>query len=263
MTKLSDTESNQNNHANPKGTDNFVRLRVAITGGTSGLGLAFVREFVRRGARVAFVARSPERVEQVAREHGAHGIVGDISIKDDIYPIAVQIAGELGGLDVLINNASDLGPIPLKMLSDTECEDLERAFDTNVIGPFRLTKALMGALAASAREGRGAVVLNISSDAAINAYPGWGAYGSSKAALHHLTHIWNEEHAADGVRFLSLDPGDMDTPMHAAAIPDADPETLKRPETAASELTEAITAVLVRRESESMDFVPALEGANQ
>lgn len=222
--------------------------RVAITGGTSGLGLALVRELLGRGARVAFVARTRERVEQVALEHrGAHGIVGDISSRDDIYPIAVQVVGELGGLDVLINNASDLGPVPLMTLSDTECEDLERAFSTNVIGPFRLTKALMGALAASAREGRGAVVLNISSDAAGNPYPGWGAYGASKAALHQLSRIWNEEHAADGVRFLSLDPGDMDTPMHAAAVPDADPSALKRPEDAARELADAIGDALRRR----------------
>ena len=225
--------------------DGFSGLRVAITGGTSGLGLALVRELLSRGARVAFVARTRERVEQVVRENpGAHGIVGDVSAKNDIYPMAIQITGELGGLDVLVNNASDLGPTPLAMLSDTECEDLERAFATNVFGPFRLTKALMGALAASAREGRGAVVLNISSDAAINAYPGWGAYGSSKAALHHLSRIWNEEHANEGVRFLSLDPGDMDTPMHAAAIPDADPATLKRPEESARELIEAIEAAL-------------------
>ena len=223
----------------------FSGARVAITGGTSGLGMALVRELISRGARVAFVARTRERVEQVARENpGAHGIVGDVAAKNDIYPMAIQITGELGGLDVLINNASDLGPTPLAMLSDTECEDLERAFATNVFGPFRLTKALMGALAASAREGRGAVVLNISSDAAINAYPGWGAYGSSKAALHHLSRIWNEEHAGEGVKFLSLDPGDMDTPMHAAAIPDADPATLKRPEQSARELADAIAAVL-------------------
>jgi NAD(P)-dependent dehydrogenase (short-subunit alcohol dehydrogenase family) len=130
------------------------------------------------------------------------------------------------------------------MLSDTECEDLEHVYATNVFGPFRLTKALMGALAASAREGRGAVVLNISSDAAVNAYPGWGAYGSSKAALQHLSRIWNEEHAGEGVRFLSLDPGDMDTPMHAAAIPDADPATLKRPEDAARELLPQIIRML-------------------
>ena len=225
--------------------DDFSGLRVAITGGTSGLGLALLRELLSRGARVAFVARTRKRVEQVVRENpGAHGIVGDVSAKNDIYPMAIQIAGELGGLDVLINNASDLGPTPLAMLSDTQCEDLERAYATNVFGPFRLTKALMGAMAASAREGRGAVVLNISSDAAVNAYPGWGAYGSSKAALHHLSRIWNEEHANEGVRFLSLDPGDMDTPMHAVAIPDADPATLKRPEQAARELIEAIEAAL-------------------
>jgi NAD(P)-dependent dehydrogenase (short-subunit alcohol dehydrogenase family) len=233
-----------------KSADPFAGLRVAVTGGTSGLGLALVRELVSRGARVAFVARNAERVRNVARENqGAHGIIGDVSSKEDIYPIAVQIAGELDGLDVLVNNASELGPIPLAMLSDTECEDLERAFQTNVIGPFRLTKALMGALAASAREGRGAVVLNISSDAAVNAYPTWGAYGASKAALAHLTRIWGEEHAADGVHFLSLDPGDMDTPMHAAAIPDADPATLKRPADAARELMAAIAAALPGRES--------------
>ena len=229
------------------GVDPLDGARVAITGGTSGLGLALVRELLGRGARVAFVARTRERVERVGREHSsAHGIVGDVSAKDDIYPMAVQVVGELGGLDVLVNNASDLGPVPLVMLSDTECEDLERAFATNVLGPFRLTKALMGALAASAREGRGAVVLNVTSDAAFNAYPGWGAYGASKAALHHMTRIWGEEHAADGVRFLSLDPGDMDTPMHAAAMPDADPTTLKRPRTAARELAEAIAAALPR-----------------
>src|SRR5918911_1891656 len=136
--------------------------RVAVTGGTSGLGLALVRELTGRGARVAFVARTAGRVREVARAHeGAHGIVGNVSVKEDIYPVAVQIAGELGGLDVLVNNASDLGPVPLAMLSDTECEDLERAFDTNVIGPFRLTKALMGALAAAARAGRGPVLLKI------------------------------------------------------------------------------------------------------
>jgi NAD(P)-dependent dehydrogenase (short-subunit alcohol dehydrogenase family) len=225
----------------------FLSLRVAVTGGTSGLGLALVRELLGRGARVAFLARTRERVEQVARENpGAHGIVGDVSEKNDIYPMAIQITGELGGLDVLINNASELGPTPLRLLSDTECEDLEHVFAANIFGPFRLTKALMGALAASAREGRGAVVLNVTSDAAVNAYPNWGAYGSSKAALHHMSRIWNEEHEGDGVRFLSLDPGDMDTPMHAAAIPDADPATLKRPEVSAREFVEAIAEALPR-----------------
>jgi NAD(P)-dependent dehydrogenase (short-subunit alcohol dehydrogenase family) len=232
-------------HADRYRNNEFRGLRVAVTGGTSGLGLALVRELVHCGADVAFVARRREGVERVAREHpGAHGIPGDVSKKDDIHPIALQILAALGGLDVLINNASDLGPVPLALLADTECEDLERALATNVLGPFRLTKALLGALASSARQRRGAVVLNVSSDAAISAYPRWGAYGASKAALGHLSRIWNEELAAEGIRVLSLDPGDMDTPLHAMAVPDADPSGLKRPETAARELAGAIGNLL-------------------
>jgi NAD(P)-dependent dehydrogenase (short-subunit alcohol dehydrogenase family) len=222
----------------------FAGLRVAITGGTTGLGLALVRELIDRGALVAFVARGRERVAQVAHEQGAHGIVGDVAKKEDIYPIAMQIVGRLGGLDVLINNASDLGPTPLALLGDTECEDLERALATNLLGPFRLTKALLGALAASAREGRGAIVLNVSSDAAVNPYPRWGAYGVSKAALRHLSGIWGVEADSEGIRFLSLDPGDMDTPLHTLAVPETDPASLKRPEVAACELLDAIAANL-------------------
>jgi NAD(P)-dependent dehydrogenase (short-subunit alcohol dehydrogenase family) len=228
--------------------DNMKDARIAITGGTSGLGLALMREVLRRGAHVAFVARTRARVEAVARAHpGAYGIVGDVARKEDIYPMALQIAGNLGGLDVLINNASSLGPTPLALLGDTACEDFELALATNVLGPFRLTKALLGALAAAAREGRGSVLLNISSDAAANAYPQWGAYGASKAALAHMSRIWDEELAEEGVRFLSLDPGDMDTPLHALAVPDADLATLKQPEAAARELADAIAAALPPR----------------
>lgn len=221
-------------------------LRVAITGGTSGLGLALVRELRRRGARVAVIARNTERVEAVVGEdpERTFGIAADVSRKDDVYPVATRVLGNLGGLDVLVNNASDLGPVPLRLLADTDCEDLERALATNVVGPFRLTKALLGALAAAAREGHGGVVLNVSSDAAVNAYPQWGAYGASKAALHHLTRIWQEELAGEGVRFLSLDPGDMDTPLHAAAVPEADRSTLRRPEAAALEMAAAIEQAL-------------------
>jgi NAD(P)-dependent dehydrogenase (short-subunit alcohol dehydrogenase family) len=223
-------------------------IRAAVTGGTSGLGLALVRELRRRGARVAFVARTPEQVRDVARSNpGSTGIVGDVAKKEDIHPIALQILGNLGGLDVLVNNASSLGPTPLALLADTECEELEQALATNVVGPFRLTKALLGALSASSRAGSGAVVLNVSSDAAITPYPKWGAYGASKAALRHMSRIWDEELAEAGLRVLSIDPGDMDTPLHAAAVPDADPATLKRPETAARELADAIAAALPAR----------------
>jgi NAD(P)-dependent dehydrogenase (short-subunit alcohol dehydrogenase family) len=218
--------------------------RVLITGGTAGLGLALVRELIVRGAHVAFVARNAERVAAIAPELGAHGIVGDVARKTDIHRIALQAIGVLGGLDVLVNNASDLGPTPLALLGDTECEDFERALTTNVLGPFRLTRALLGSLAASAREGRGSVVLNVSSDAAVNAYARWGAYGSSKAALSHMTRIWNEELSLQGVKFLALDPGDMDTAMHALAVPDADRSTLKPPRVAAIELADAIADLL-------------------
>jgi NAD(P)-dependent dehydrogenase (short-subunit alcohol dehydrogenase family) len=127
-------------------------LRVAITGGTAGLGLALVREFRRRGAAIAFVARGRERLELVARENpGTHGIIGDVARKEDIHPIALQITGRLGGLDVLVNNASSLGPVPLALLADTECEQLELSLATNLMGPFRLTRALLGALSASGR----------------------------------------------------------------------------------------------------------------
>ncbi|MEK1854235.1 MAG: SDR family oxidoreductase, partial [Phyllobacterium sp.] len=180
----------------------------------------------------------------VAAETGAHGIVADIGKKDDIYPIAMQVTASLGGVDVLINNASSLGPVPLALLADTDCEELEAALAVNLLGAFRLTKALFGALAASAREGRGALVINISSDAAVNAYPGWGAYGASKAALAHLTAIWDEEAKPDGIRVLALDPGDMDTPLHALALPDADPSTLKAPELAAAEIIEKMLDAL-------------------
>jgi NAD(P)-dependent dehydrogenase (short-subunit alcohol dehydrogenase family) len=226
----------------------FDGLRVAVTGGTSGLGLAFVREMLGRGARVAFVARTAERVEAVARAHpGSHGIAGDVARKDDVHRIALQITGALGGLDVLVNGASTLGPAPLQLLADTDCEDFEAALATNVLGPFRLTKALLGSLAASAREGRGALVVNVSSDAAITPYPQWGAYGASKAALHHMSRIWSEELVAQGVHVLSIDPGDMDTPLHALAVPDADPALLKRPATAAREIADVIGRTLPSR----------------
>ena len=127
-------------------------LRVAVTGGTSGLGLALVEAFAARGDAVAFVARHGDAVAKVARRiAGSHGIVGDIARKDDAHAIALQVGAALGSLDVLVNNASSLGPVPLALLADTECEDFEAALATNLVGPFRLTKALLGLLAGAAR----------------------------------------------------------------------------------------------------------------
>ena len=101
----------------------------------------------RAGAQVAFVARDAHRVRaRRARRPGTHGIAGDVSRKAEIHPLALQSPAALGGLEVLINNASTLGPVPLALLADTECEDFEAALATNLLGPFRLTKALLGAL---------------------------------------------------------------------------------------------------------------------
>jgi NAD(P)-dependent dehydrogenase (short-subunit alcohol dehydrogenase family) len=218
-------------------------LRVALTGGTAGLGLALLDQLLDQQAQVAFVARTASDVDRVQRVHPtSRGIAADVSRKDDIYPVALQILGALNGLDVLVNNASSLGPTPLVPLADTSCEDFERALMTNLLGPFRLTKALLGALAAAAREGRRPLVINISSDAAVQPYPDWGAYGASKAALHHLTRIWDEELRDAGVRVLSFDPGDMDTALHAQAAPDADRSLLRRPDDAADALIQLLIA---------------------
>jgi NAD(P)-dependent dehydrogenase (short-subunit alcohol dehydrogenase family) len=160
------------------------RLRVAVTGGTSGLGLALVREFDRRGARVAFVGRDAGRVQRVARERPrTHGIVGDVAFKDEIYPIALQIAAALSGLDVLVNNASSLGPTPLAPLGDTRVRGFRaRARDQRA----RSVSSHQGAAWRAHRLGArrawrgGAQRVERRGDQRIS---GWGAYGASKAAL--------------------------------------------------------------------------------
>jgi NAD(P)-dependent dehydrogenase (short-subunit alcohol dehydrogenase family) len=128
-------------------------------------------------------------------------------------------------VDILVNNASSLGPTPLRLLLDTECEDLEHVLSVNVVGPFRLTKIVAGSMAL---RGTGTVV-NISSDAAVSAYGTWGSYSASKAAQDHLTRIWAEELAGVGVRFIAVDPGEMNTQMHADALPDANTDELADP----------------------------------
>ena len=160
----------------PAGTTGWLGWRVGITGGTSGLGRALLQALHRQGAQVAFVARHADAVAATATAFpGSHGIVGDLGRKEDIHAIALQMLGTLGGLDLLVNNASSLGPVPLALLADTECEAFEEALQTNLLGPFRLTRAVLGALAASAREGRAGLVLNVGSDAAQTPYARWGA----------------------------------------------------------------------------------------
>jgi NAD(P)-dependent dehydrogenase (short-subunit alcohol dehydrogenase family) len=216
-------------------------LAALITGGSRGLGASLGRELAGRGARIVLVARGAGDLNAVAREirgegGEAHALVADVGDKNSTYSIAGAAAALVGPLDVLVQNASYLGPTPLRLLLDTECEDFSAVLETNLVGPFRLTKAVAGSMAV---RGRG-LVLNITSDAGVVPYARWGAYGVSKAALDHIGRIWAEELRDAGVRFLTVDPGEMDTAMHAAAIPDADRSTLIRPEDAARRIAEMI-----------------------
>lgn len=214
---------------------------VLITGASRGLGAALARELGAKGARLFLVARGAAELEAVAaavRAAGgeAHAFPADVSDKDAVYAIAGAAAELAGPIDVVIHNASSLGKTPMPALLDTECEDLEQVLAVNLVGPFRLTKALAGSMAVRG----GGLVVQVSSDAAVSAYSGWGAYSVSKAALDHLGRIWGAELEQAGVRFLSVDPGEMDTQMHADAIPDADRATLLRPEVVARRIARLI-----------------------
>jgi NAD(P)-dependent dehydrogenase (short-subunit alcohol dehydrogenase family) len=220
---------------------NIRNATVLITGGSRGLGRALGKELAIQGARVVLVARGRdelnEAVAEIEREGGeAYGIVADIGDKNAIYTIAGEAAALVGPIDILVQNASTLGPVPLRLLLDTDCEDLERALQVNLVGPFRLAKTIAGSMAL--RET--GLILSITSDAAVEAYSGWGAYSISKAALDHMTRLFAAELSDTGVRFINVDPGDMDTRMHAEALPDADPSTLGRPEDAAARIVEII-----------------------
>jgi len=214
-----------------------------VTGASRGLGAALARALAREGARVALVARGREEVERVAAEiradgGEAHGLAGDVGDKEQIHRLAGAAAALVGPVDLLVHNASTLGRTPLPLLLDTDCEELERVLAVNLVGPFRLTRALAGSMALRG----GGLVLHVTSDAGLTPYAGWGAYGVSKAALDHLGRIWAAELEGSGVRFLTVDPGEMDTQMHAEAMPDADRSGLARPEAVVETILDMIGA---------------------
>jgi NAD(P)-dependent dehydrogenase (short-subunit alcohol dehydrogenase family) len=212
-----------------------------VTGGSRGLGAALGCELARRGARVVLVARAAEELARVVakiRAGGgeAHAWPADIADKQAVYPLAGAAAALVGSVDLLVHNASTLGPTPLPLLLDTACEDLERVLAVNLVGPFRLTRIIAGSMAA---RGRGLVV-QVTSDASVTPYARWGAYGVSKAALDHLGRTWAAELAPSGVRILTVDPGEMDTAMHADAMPEADPATLADPAAVAVRIADLV-----------------------
>jgi len=208
-----------------------------VTGGSRGLGRALGVALARAGARVVLVARHGEPLRAAVAEINAaggeaHAVVADVADKHAATALAGQAAALVGPVDILFNNASTLGPVPLRLLLDTDCEDLERALAVNLVGPFRLTKAIAGSMVL---RGAGTVV-NVTSDAGREPYPAWGAYGASKAALEQLGRIWAAELDGTGVRILSVDPGEMDTQMHAEAMPEADRTQLADPAQVAAKI---------------------------
>ncbi len=212
-----------------------LRDQVAlITGASRGLGRALAVEFARQGASLVINSRvnsveALRETEALVRTLNAPvlSVVADVSDRADVERLTGEALARFGRVDVLVNNASALGPTPMPFLADTSIEEFKDVLRTNVTGPFMLTRALVGQMLA---RGNGSII-NVSSDAGAVGYPTWGAYGVSKAALDHLTRVWAAELEGTGVRINSVDPGDMDTAMKRASEPDGDASQWAKPET--------------------------------
>ncbi|TAH51875.1 MAG: SDR family oxidoreductase [Chloroflexota bacterium] len=212
-----------------------LREQVAlITGASRGLGRALAVEFARQGASLVINSRvnsveALRETEALVRALNAPvlSVVADVSDRADVERLTGEALARFGRVDVLVNNASALGPTPMPFLADTSIEEFKDVLRTNVTGPFMLTRALVGQMLA---RGNGSII-NVSSDAGAVGYPTWGAYGVSKAALDHLTRVWAAELEGTGVRINSVDPGDMDTAMKRASEPDGDASQWAKPET--------------------------------
>ena len=207
-----------------------------ITGASRGLGLALARQLATEGWQLIIDARGAEALEAaraaLAKQTRVIALPGDVTDPAHRRAIA-EAARKLGGLDALINNASFLGPSPQPPLLDYPLDVLERVYRTNVIAPLALTQAVRHELKP------GACVINITSDAGVEAYEGWGGYGSSKAALEQLSNILAAENLS--LRIYWVDPGDMRTQMHQEAFPGEDISDRPLPEVSVPGLLELLT----------------------
>lgn len=209
--------------------------KIVVTGGSRGLGRALALRFSAIGHEVFIVGRNEDQLRLVQElEPKIQYLAADVSDKDQIYKISGAIGGGLGHPDFVVQCAGYLGMSPLKLLVDSPCEDFEKVLDTNLLGPFRLTKALFPMMVANG----GGTFVNISSDAAIHNYETWGTYSASKAAMDRMTGIFHEESKGFQINHLALDPGEMATDMYFAADPDRDPATLQKPEDVAEAMVD-------------------------
>jgi NAD(P)-dependent dehydrogenase (short-subunit alcohol dehydrogenase family) len=204
-----------------------------VTGGSAGLGRALVAGLVQRGWTVITDARDAQRLADAAGP-GVVAVPGDLTDAEHRDELVARVAAA-GGLDLLVHNASTLGPTPLPRLDEVTPEDLQGTMRTNVGAPLILTGRLLPHLVAS-----GGILVGISSDAAVEHYPGWGLYGATKAALDHVVLQYAAENPA--LSAYVIDPGDMRTDMHQAAYPGEDISDRPLPETVVPRILAALEA---------------------
>lgn len=227
-----------------------------ITGASRGLGRALAHELARDGWNLIINARGAEALDAVAKELGdVTAVSGDLA--DPRHRAAlVSAVQEAGGLDLLVNNASLLGTTPMPRLADQPLEELEATFRVNTLAPLALIQALLPTL----RDRQGAI-LNISSDAAVEAYETWGGYGLTKAALEQLSHVLAVEEP--GVTVWWVDPGEMRTRMLQDAMPDEDLSETPPPEDAAAALYRLISARVPSGRYQAGQFAQAVQDGPQ
>jgi NAD(P)-dependent dehydrogenase (short-subunit alcohol dehydrogenase family) len=238
------------------------RSVVLITGASRGLGREIARVFAARGARLILTARGAEALEATADQLRAQtrpdgrlpevlAVPGDVGNAGHTERLVRRALARFGRVDVLINNASTLGRSPMPRLEALDPRIFEETIRINVTAPLHLSQLVLPQMKA---RGRG-VIINVTSDAAVAAYPGWGGYGASKAALEHLTRILAAELAGTGVRAFLVDPGEMNTRMHQDAEPGADLSHLPSPAVSApafARLVEDEPAAFGRFEAQRM-----------
>ena len=225
-----------------------------ITGASRGLGLSLARSLAERGWHLVLDARGAAGLEQAAGELAGlakiEALAGDVTdpVHVDALVAAAASLGD-GRLDLLVNNASVLGPSPQPRLADYPLDGLEAVYRVNVMAPLRLVQRALRPLAAA-----GGRIINVTSDAAREPYEGWGGYGSSKAALEQLTAILAAEHPA--LRVYAVDPGDMRTQMHQEAFPGEDISDRPLPEESVPALLALIDSNLQSGRYRAHDLEP-------